>query len=97
MLPAQFDADVSLPSTLFPFLSFLTLVPVLFSWAYLPLLPLAWRHARAIASFASASQVLREKWWSRRRSWIGGPIWRWAVGWMWGEHVSRGTCCDETC
>lgn len=80
--PIQFDADVALPSTSRPFLLFLSQIIFLLSWIYAPLLPTALTHVRQIWAWAGRSDEMQRDWWAWRGSWLGGPIWRWSVGWL---------------
>ncbi|KAN0063051.1 hypothetical protein ACQY0O_004214 [Thecaphora frezii] len=87
---AWFDNDVTAPATLRPFVRFLVLVPLLFGWAFAPLLPVAWRHARSIWRKARHDPELASRWWSRWYSWAGGPVFRYVVGWAWaGRKASQ--------
>ncbi|PWN90939.1 hypothetical protein FA10DRAFT_279939 [Acaromyces ingoldii] len=75
-----FDADVCAPTTMTLFLGFLALVPILCLLAFAPLLPTVWSHTTSIWRWANESEALRASWWSRKKSWIGGPMYRWIIG-----------------
>ncbi|SPO39376.1 uncharacterized protein PSFLO_04857 [Pseudozyma flocculosa] len=59
---AWFDNDVTAPATLRPFVHFLVLIPPLVAWAFAPLLPVAWRHARAIWRMARQDPEIASRW-----------------------------------
>lgn len=68
-----------------PFLLFLLSIPPLFFWCLGPLIPTAVRQTREIWLLAVHDPGIRNRWWGRWYSWCGGPIFRWAVGWIMGE------------
>lgn len=78
---AWFDNDITAPATLRSFLLFLGCVPPLIGLAVGPLASSAWQTARQIATFALADGRLRHSWWDCWYSWLGGPVFRWMVGW----------------
>ncbi len=81
---AWFDNDVASPATLRSFIGFLLSVPPLLSLALGPIIPSAWRTLRRILTFASSDPSIQERWWSRGYSWIGGPAFRYMVGFVLG-------------
>ncbi|PWZ01319.1 hypothetical protein BCV70DRAFT_149671, partial [Testicularia cyperi] len=81
---AWFDNDVTGPATLRPFLVFLGCVPTLVGLVLGPLLPAAWKVTKEITHFAASDPGLVESWWSKWYSWVGGPAFRWMVGWVLG-------------
>lgn len=81
---AWFDNDVTVPATLASFVGFLVSIPPLCLLGLGPLLPSAWQTLRRIHAFASIDAGLGAYWWSRWYSWIGGPAFRWMVGFTLG-------------
>lgn len=77
---AWFDNDITAPSTLKHFIGFLLSIPPLYLVAFGPIFPTAWRVVRQIHVFAFSDTHLRETWWQRWYSWIGGPAFRWIFG-----------------
>lgn len=57
----------------------------------LPLLPLLWgftvRHARAIGVFAWTDPEMRDAWWSKRWTWLGGPSLRYFGALVKAQHM----------
>lgn len=80
-----FDSDISSPRTMLPFLIFLSFVLILWLWCFIPLLPMAARHSYAIWNFGKQDARVRKIWWDKKSTWIGGPFFRWIVGWIVGE------------
>lgn len=80
-----FDADVMAPQTLLPFLLFLALIPPLLSIAFAPLLLPSYHSVRFMWKHANKSDYVNLVWWSRKRSWVGGPMYRWMIGFWLGE------------
>ncbi|CDU26130.1 uncharacterized protein SPSC_06297 [Sporisorium scitamineum] len=81
---AWFDNDVTAAATLRPFIGFLISIPPLYLLGLGPLFPTAWRMLRRIQSFTSNDPGIRAAWWSKWYSWIGGPAFRWMVGFALG-------------
>ncbi|CBQ72594.1 conserved hypothetical protein [Sporisorium reilianum SRZ2] len=77
---AWFDNDVSAAATLRPFVAFLLSIPPLYTLALAPLFSSAWRVLVRIHSFASSDAGISGVWWSQWYSWLGGPAFRWMVG-----------------
>ncbi|GAC93150.1 hypothetical protein PHSY_000713 [Pseudozyma hubeiensis SY62] len=80
---AWFDNDVTSPATLRHFIGFLLSIPPLYLLGLAPLFTTAWRVVRSIHALSSTNVELRERWWRRWYSWIGGPAYRYLVGWGW--------------
>ncbi|KAJ9480162.1 Palmitoyltransferase [Pseudozyma hubeiensis] len=80
---AWFDNDVTSPATLRHFVGFLLFIPPLCLLGLAPLFPTAWRVVRSIHALSSTNAELRERWWTKWYSWIGGPAYRYLVGWGW--------------
>jgi hypothetical protein len=53
--------------------------------AFGPLLRISLHNVRFIWSHASSSDYVNRVWWSRKRSWTGGPMYRWIIGLWLGE------------
>ena len=81
---AWFDNDVTAPATLRSFIGLLLSVPPLYLLGLGPLFPVAWQTLRRINIFAAHDSVLQTSWWGRWYSWIGGPAFRWMVGFAFG-------------
>lgn len=81
---AWFDNDVTAPATLRPFIGFLLSIPPLLLLGLGPLVPTAWRTLKQIHTFAYNDAGLKGVWWSHWYSWIGGPAFRWMVGFALG-------------
>ncbi|SPO27174.1 uncharacterized protein UTRI_10636_B [Ustilago trichophora] len=77
---AWFDNDVTSPSTLRSFIFFLLSIPPLYLLGLGPLLPSAWMTLKRIHTFAATDTAIQLKWWGKWYSWIGGPAFRWMVG-----------------
>ncbi|UZJ54001.1 hypothetical protein CBS101457_003321 [Exobasidium rhododendri] len=86
-----FDADISAPQTMLPFLGFLGAIPPLLSIAFYPIFSISWQSLRFIWRFARRSDHVDIIWWSRKRSWLGGPMYRWMVGFWLGSRE----CCQQ--
>ncbi|KAH8917297.1 hypothetical protein BT69DRAFT_1323682 [Atractiella rhizophila] len=79
----KFDSCITLELTMKPFLQFVTIVPLLLTWALIPLVWPIGKHLSLIVRTVwldSNNQWMKDHWWSLRRSWIGGPGWRWMGG-----------------
>lgn len=76
---AWFDNDVTAPSTLRPFISFLLSIPPLYTLGFAPLFRPTWRSFRGLAASAASDAHIDEVWWGRWYSWVGGPVLRWIV------------------
>lgn len=81
---AWFDNDVTAAATLQSFIGFLISIPLLILLALGPIVPTAWRVLVRIQSFSSSDPEIRSLWWSKWYSWIGGPAFRWIVGFTLG-------------
>ncbi|GAK65416.1 uncharacterized protein PAN0_008d3633 [Moesziomyces antarcticus] len=76
---AWFDNDVTAPSTLRPFISFLLSIPPLYALGFAPLFRPTWRSFCGLAASAASDAHIAEVWWGRWYSWVGGPVLRWIV------------------
>ncbi|BGP28558.1 hypothetical protein JCM10296v2_000294 [Rhodotorula toruloides] len=70
--------------TMKPFFTFLVWAAILLSVALVPFVPLEFRSAREVVRTTWNTAELREEWWSRKLSWAGGPVWRYAGGLLLG-------------
>ncbi|SPO27519.1 uncharacterized protein UTRI_10636 [Ustilago trichophora] len=77
---AWFDNDITSPSTLRSFIFFLLSIPPLYLVGLGPLFPSAWMTLKRIHAFATTDTTIQLQWWGRWYSWIGGPAFRWMVG-----------------
>lgn len=81
---AWFDNDVTAPVTLRPFVGFLASIPPLYLLGLGPLFKPSWQTLKRIKAFAAADASLRSSWWDKWYSWVGGPAFRWMVGYALG-------------
>lgn len=81
---AWFDNDVTAATTLRPFVGVLVSVPPLYALALGPLFPTAWRVLVRVQAFSHSDDAVRSAWWSKWYSWVGGPGFRWMVGFALG-------------
>nr|CDI53131.1 conserved hypothetical protein [Melanopsichium pennsylvanicum 4] len=77
---AWFDNDVTAPATLSSFVGFLLSIPPLYTLGLGPLFPTAWRTLKRISNFAKSDLEIRSRWWNKWYSWVGGPAFRWILG-----------------
>lgn len=89
---AWFDNDVASPATLRPFIGFLLSIPPLYTLGLAPLIPSAWSVVKRIHAYSSSNPGIQSVWWARWYSWIGGPAFRYMVGFTLGaSRWSRAT------
>ncbi|KAL9941131.1 hypothetical protein V8E36_000619 [Tilletia maclaganii] len=79
-----FNADISAPYNIRPFLLTTLYAMLLLVHALRPIAPIAWRHACLIWSWASTSPTIHRLWWQHRWNWIGGPWTRYGWGFILG-------------
>ncbi|GAA5908329.1 uncharacterized protein JCM6883_004349 [Sporobolomyces salmoneus] len=72
------DNCVSTSSTFNPFVTFIFYAVLLLVVALVPLAPLQYRAFREVIATTWRTEKMREDWWSRWYSWVGGPVWRYA-------------------
>lgn len=56
-------------------LAFQTTLPLI-GFAEVPLIPIQLRAVREVVRATWSTEAMREDWWSKWWSWVGGPVWR---------------------
>ncbi|BGP21401.1 proteophosphoglycan ppg4 [Rhodotorula toruloides] len=72
-----------------PFFTFLVWAAILLSVAFVPFVPLEYRSVREVIRTTWSSGELAEQWWSRKLSWAGGPVWRYAGALLLGYRLHQ--------